>query len=58
MFGEDNHCVVFRGEGGGRGEGRGGEGEKSLPDKADFFVQLLLAEEGSGSSVFSYISQG
>lgn len=36
---------------------------RSLPDKADFFlffflVQMLLAEEQSGSSVFSYISQG
>lgn len=45
----------------GRGEeGRGvreEEGMRSLPDKADFFVQMLLAGEQSGSGVFSYISQ-
>lgn len=47
-----------------REEGRGshgkGRGERRLPDKADFFffLQMLLAEEQGGSSMFSYISQG
>lgn len=40
-------------------EEREPEGKRRLPDKADFFlVQMLLAEERGGSSMFSYISQG
>lgn len=43
IFGEDNYWADSWRGGGGGGRGRG-----SLPDKADFFVQMLLAEEQSG----------